>query len=74
MDNNLPDGAWARTIAATIRKTLEVKFGKRWQACFGLPVQDALVDAEILRIILAQELEEYRPAQEMARKLLEVLR
>lgn len=63
---------WAKANAKHIERALESRYGKGWRACFPESVQAALIQSEILNLVMTQALDKYEPAQSLVREILPV--
>lgn len=61
---------WLKNQKRVVVKALQEKWGNGWNL-LTLDHQEAEIMRSILRLILAQDLEKYKPAQEMIEALLD---
>ena len=70
--NDMNEGQ-IKTTVWTINKTLTDRYGDRWRECFPESVRRALVDCEVLMVLVAQEGHQFQAAQELVEQLFEAL-
>ena len=64
------DKPWIRAQRRTIRSNLTNRYGEQWRKLLGADIQKAVIEAEVLRLIMAQVMEKYTPAQELVRAVI----